>query len=117
MNVEELEETFARYFRDLARVVSQDAAARGFWEEGETRNKGEMIALMHSELSEALEGIRKDNPPDKHCRELGNVEVELADTIIRILDYAGGFNLDVGGAIAAKLRYNRTRPYKHGKGF
>ena len=72
------------------------------------RNKGELIALMHSELSECLEGIRKDLMDDKLPHRKME-EVELADTIIRILDYAGAYGLDLDGAIAEKLTYNATR--------
>lgn len=81
----------------------------------EERNDGECIALMHSELSEALEALRK-NPlqKDEHCPAFTNLEVELADCVIRIMDYAGMRNLDVAGAILAKVEYNRTRPVKHG---
>lgn len=71
-------------------------------------NKGEKIALMHSELSEALEGARK-GLPDAHLPHRSAEEVEMADAVIRILDYCGRFNLDIGGAIAEKLRYNATR--------
>ena len=85
----------------------------GWWTNLETgefldRNKGEMIALMHSELSECLEAVRK-NQMDDHLPNRKGEEVELADTIIRILDYAGGFNLDVVGALAEKFEYNQKR--------
>ena len=72
------------------------------------RNKGEAIALMHSELSEALEGIRKDKMDD-HLPAFSNETVEMADCIIRILDYCKGFNLPIGAAIYAKLQYNAKR--------
>jgi NTP pyrophosphatase (non-canonical NTP hydrolase) len=72
------------------------------------RNKGELIALMHSELSEQLEGVRKDEM-DKHLPHRSSEEVELADLIIRALDYAGGFNLDLAGAVREKLEYNMRR--------
>lgn len=72
------------------------------------RNKGEMIALMHSELSECLEGERK-NIMDSHLPHRRNAEVELADLFIRALDYCGAFGYDIDGAIAAKRAYNRNR--------
>lgn len=72
------------------------------------RNKGEMIALMHSELSECLEGVRKDRMDD-HLPHRKMEEVELADTLIRIFDYAGEFGLDLDGAVAEKRAYNRKR--------
>lgn len=72
------------------------------------RNKGEMIALMHSELSECLEGVRKDRMDD-HLPHRKMEEVELADTLIRIFDYAGEFGLDLDGAVAEKRAYNKNR--------
>jgi len=72
------------------------------------RNKGELIALMHSELSEALEGERK-GLADTHLPLRPAAEVELADCLIRILDYCGGFGYDLGGALKEKLEYNAKR--------
>jgi len=75
---------------------------------GPTRNKGEAIALMHSELSECLEAVRKDLYDD-HLPHLKGEVVELADCIIRILDYCRGFNLPIGKAVYEKLEYNAQR--------
>jgi NTP pyrophosphatase (non-canonical NTP hydrolase) len=72
------------------------------------REVGTLIALCHSELSEALEGARKDLMDD-HLKERKMLEVELADCIIRILDMAGLYDLDVAGAIADKHLYNANR--------
>ena len=72
------------------------------------REIGTMIALCHSELSEGLEGARKDLNDD-HLPHRKMLEVELGDCIIRILDMAGALNLDVAGAIAEKHHYNANR--------
>ena len=72
------------------------------------RNFGEAIALIHSELSEALEAHRKDLMDDKLPHRSG-VEVELADCILRILDTAGALGLDIPGAFIAKNRFNQKR--------
>lgn len=89
------------------------ATRAGWWSDIETgepldRNDGELIALMHSELSEALEGIRKGTMDD-HLPHRSAVEVELADAMIRILDYAGSRGLDLAGAMIEKLAYNARR--------
>lgn len=73
-----------------------------------TRNKAEMIALIHSELSEALEGMRKDLMDD-HLPHRKMEEVEMADALIRILDYCAGHSLDIHNAYLEKMEYNRTR--------
>jgi len=100
----------------LGEHIHRWAENKGFWPECKTdRNFGEMIALIHSELSEALEGHRKGYQPDEHCPDFSNVTIELADTIIRILDLAAGLGLCLPEAIAAKMNYNETRPHKHGK--
>lgn len=72
------------------------------------REDGTFIALIHSEVSEALEGVRK-GLMDDHLPHRSMVEVEMADAIIRILDYVGFKGLDIGGAIAEKNEYNKTR--------
>jgi NTP pyrophosphatase (non-canonical NTP hydrolase) len=64
--------------------------------------------LIHSEVSEALEGVRKDTA-DTHLPHRKAVEVELADAMIRIFDLAGQMDLDLAGAILEKLAYNQQR--------
>lgn len=66
------------------------------------------IALIHSEASEALEGLRK-NKMDDHLPHRSSIEVEFADLIIRILDMGDALELDLIGAIEEKLAYNAQR--------
>ena len=68
----------------------------------------EKLALIHSEVSEAMEGARKNLMDDK-LPHRKMIEVELADAVIRILDLAGALQLDLAGAIQEKLAYNAVR--------
>ena len=101
--------------KEQLNAMCEDVHARNrkWWidlETGEpiTRNVGELLALVHSEISEALEGHRKNLKDDK-LPHRPMFEVELADTIIRIFDIAGGLGLDLGGAYEEKLAYNAQR--------
>lgn len=91
---------------DWVKEIHENNRKAGWW--NSERNRGELIALIHSELSEALEGIRK-NQNDDHLPHRKMEEVELADAVIRIMDYCGAFNLDLEGAIKEKLEYNKHR--------
>lgn len=77
--------------------------------------KSQKIALMHSELSEQLEGVRKPGPSD--LEGFSQDEEEVADLIIRALNYAGQWKLRIGAAIGAKMAKNEGRPFMHGKKF
>jgi len=72
------------------------------------RNKGELLMLIVSEVAEAMEGERK-NIMDTHLTHRKMAEVELADALIRILDYAAGHGYDLGGAFVEKMMYNAIR--------
>ena len=83
-------------------------AANVSWGEFLGRVTPVKLALVHSEVSEALEGFRKDKMDD-HLPHRKSGEVELADAVIRILDLADAHNYDLAAAIEEKLAYNKTR--------
>ena len=93
---------------DLIEECHRIAREKGWWDTD--RNDGELIALMHSELSEALEAMRRHAPKEE-------VAEELADCCIRIFDYCGARKIDLQEALQKKIHYNTTRPYRHGKKF
>lgn len=75
----------------------------------ENRNVPELLCLVHSEVSEAMEAYRKNAMDDKLPDRFG-IEVELADVLIRVFDIAGAMDLDLGGAVADKIAFNLNRP-------
>lgn len=106
---------FVSVVNAVAHHIHANAQAKGFWDE--PRNDGEAIALMHSELSEALEALRDGNPASVKIPAFTGAEEEYADVIIRILDHAQGRGLRVAEALLAKFDYNAGRSYKHGRQF
>lgn len=126
---------------DLMRHAHQTARSKGWWDDHDLDDESvfsEKIALMHSELSESLESWREGQTgglkqiilrrPDGGVQDVtmaasvhidkdtkpDGALVELADVIIRILDVCGRFNMDIATAVALKMRYNETRPFRHG---
>ncbi len=106
--------------KELIEQASSQAVKSGF-ENKDVSKIPERLALIHSEVSEALEALRESD--DLHMTRTGSNQkpdgfvVELADVVIRIADLCGQLNLDLENAITEKMFYNSRREYKHGKRF
>lgn len=93
----------------LATLCHDLSAQAGWWPENpDHETHATKIALIHSEVSEMLEGMRK-GLADDHLPARSMEEVEAADILIRLFDYAGARNLDLAGAMVEKLIYNAER--------
>jgi NTP pyrophosphatase (non-canonical NTP hydrolase) len=88
----------------LCQAAFENAKSKGWHDE--PRETGTLLALIHSEVSEALEADRKG--------ETENFTEELADVCIRIFDLCGSRNIDLESAIYDKMAKNRQRTYRHG---
>lgn len=116
---------FIRIFYGLAQLAHRNSRSKGFWSlidelkghprfaEIEVFWKLSRHDLIHSETSEATEGVRKDLKDD-HLPHRSMEVCELADVVIRILDYAGAYDLPLAEVIIEKMHYNAGRPFMHG---
>lgn len=116
---------------EAAKSIHADAKRKGFWDSD--RETGTLLMLMVSELAEAMEADRhgrvaniekfdkdvKDTTMEisfqNHIKD--TLEDEMADTMIRILDFCGAKGIDIEWHINKKLEYNRSRAHKHGKAY
>lgn len=99
-------------FNTLATIEHGRNLAMGWWDHADSLNRtmvrASKLLLMHSEISEATEGLRTD-AMDSHLPDRRSVEVEIIDVLVRIMDFAGEMKLDLNGAWDDKTAFNRTR--------
>jgi NTP pyrophosphatase (non-canonical NTP hydrolase) len=103
---------FLSSWKELQTKVKQVNSDHGWYDEN--IHDAIRIALIHSELSEALEGLRHGNPASDHIPLFNSAEEELVDVIIRVMDIAEVRGWRVAQAVLAKIEFNECRPYKHG---
>jgi NTP pyrophosphatase (non-canonical NTP hydrolase) len=102
----------------MVRAAYAHSSSKGFHEW--PFNVAEKLMLMVSELAEAMEEDRNGRPRGEVRYVNGKPEgfgVELADCVIRIGDLCGRLGIDLEGLIEVKMKYNSTRPRKHGKAY
>lgn len=130
---------FVQALKEFAAGAFKNSREKGFWDGPENDNLPTKVALMHSELSELLEAFRDGNPECSKpitvtCTAVGfsvtddplytpvrvvdrritSIEEEVADLFIRLGDFCGRYEIDLGAVAIAKMKYNSTRKPMHG---
>ncbi len=98
---------------ELKQEIHETAVAHGWWDQ--LRTWPQECALIHSEVTECFEEWRHSNAElyENNGKPEG-IGIELADIIIRVLDVAVGYNIDIEKCMEIKMAYNKTRSYRHG---
>lgn len=92
------------------------AKRQGFWEGKEDRTN-ELLMWAVTEMGEIFDAVQRGNKPDPKVPEFSAAEVEAADVLIILMDLAHSNGWRVAQAVEAKMKFNNTRPYMHGKAF
>ncbi len=104
---------FTEAFTAMQAKAYEIACSKGF-----TQTEGDdtrQLMLIVCELAEATEALRRpEMEPDKHIPEFTELEAEIADVVLRCMNYAAGKSLRLAEAVEAKMEYNANRPFKHG---
>jgi len=112
------EDGFISSFTGMQKEVHENAKKHGWWKF--PRKFGELIALVHSELSEALEAYREVGDSIGKTYYSGEekkpegVPSELADVVIRVMDISERYGIDLASMIVEKHEFNKKREYRHG---
>lgn len=117
------QETLSVLLRQFSKELHETSRGKGWWHDRDNLalTKAGLahvdigcLALCVTELSEAIENIRAGYTPDDKIPQYSGLEAELADTVIRILDFASARKLNVVGAMFAKAEMNKGREHRHG---
>lgn len=105
--------------KKLQEKIHKTAVEKGWWVQGGTEQHiAEQFANFHGELSEAWEEYRKGHPVRLIYHGADGkpegIPIELADCVIRIMDFCEGYEIDLENAINMKVKYNELRPFRHG---
>lgn len=100
--------------RALQHDIHLLAVEKGWWDDSR-RELPELLMLVVTEAAEAMEAWREGSPSFYAASDKPEGwAIELADIVIRVLDIAEHYDLDMNELIEEKMAYNRTRPYRHG---
>lgn len=106
--IDEFEQQFLRWM-DLGDIGEENEKFKPLFAAFRNARVGLKLALIMGELGETLEAVRKNLGPDSHCPEFTAEEVEVADGIIRLMNYGFDRKLRLAEALVAKQAYNRNR--------